>query len=71
MDLSSILKPRAVRVVGHLTSKKRLFQELGEIVDKVYGVNASLAVDSLQERESLGPTGVGHGSWAAVRACLV
>jgi PTS system nitrogen regulatory IIA component len=50
-----------VRVVGHLTSKKRLFQELGDVAAQAYGLNASIAVDGLQERESLGPTGVGHG----------
>jgi PTS system nitrogen regulatory IIA component len=47
--------------VGHLTSKKRLFQELGDVAAQAYGLNASIAVDGLQERESLGPTGVGHG----------
>jgi len=61
MELSKLLKPGAVRVVGHLTSKKRLFQELGEVAAQAYGLNASVAVDGLQERESLGPTGVGHG----------
>lgn len=61
MELSKLLKPAAVRVVGHLTSKKRLFQELGEVAAQAYGLNASAAVDGLQERESLGPTGVGHG----------
>jgi PTS system nitrogen regulatory IIA component len=61
MELSSLLKPGAVRVLGHLTSKKRLFQELGEVAAQAYGLNASVAVDGLQERESLGPTGVGHG----------
>ncbi|GHE01702.1 PTS lactose transporter subunit IIC [Defluviimonas sp. 20V17] len=61
MDLSSILKPGAVRVVGHLTSKKRLFQEIGEIAGQAYGLEAAAAVDGLQDRESLGPTGVGNG----------
>jgi PTS system nitrogen regulatory IIA component len=61
MDLSSILKPGAVKVIGQLTSKKRLFQEIGDLAASVYGVNAGIAVDGLQERESLGPTGVGHG----------
>ena len=61
MELSKLLKPGAVRVVGHLTSKKRLFQELGDGAAQAYGLNASVAVDGLQERESLGPTGVGHG----------
>ena len=61
MELAKLLKPGAVRVVGHLTSKKRLFQELGDVAAQAYGLNASVAVDGLQERESLGPTGVGHG----------
>lgn len=61
MELSKLLKPGAVRVLGTLTSKKRLFQELGDIGAQVYGLNAAVAVDGLQERESLGPTGVGHG----------
>lgn len=61
MELTKILAPGAVRIVSHLTSKKRLFQEIGEVVASVHNLNASLAVDGLQERESLGPTGVGHG----------
>ncbi len=61
MELAKLLSPGAVRVVGQLTSKKRLFQELGELVSGCYGLSSSLAVDGLQERESLGPTGVGHG----------
>lgn len=61
MDLSKLLIPGAVRVVGQLTSKKRLFQELGELASSAYGLNAATAIDGLQERESLGPTGVGHG----------
>ncbi|PTX50527.1 phosphotransferase IIA-like nitrogen-regulatory protein PtsN [Gemmobacter caeni] len=28
---------------------------------QAYKLNASIAIDGLQERESLGPTGVGHG----------
>jgi PTS system nitrogen regulatory IIA component len=61
MDLSSLLVPAAVRVVGQFTSKKRLFQELGEIAQQAYALQAASAVDGLQERETLGPTGVGHG----------
>lgn len=61
MDLASLLKPAAVRVVGHVTSKKRLFQDLAEVASSVYGLNAAETVNALQERESLGPTGVGHG----------
>jgi len=61
MELSKLLIPGAVRVVNHLTSKKRLFQELGEIAAQAYGLSSVVAIDGLQERESLGPTGVGHG----------
>ncbi len=56
-----ILKPEAVRVLSAASSKKRLFHELGGIAELAYGVKQSLAVDALQERESLGPTGVGNG----------
>lgn len=61
MTINSLLKPEGVRVLGQMTSKKRLFQELGEIAASVYHLNAATAVDGLQERESLGPTGVGQG----------
>lgn len=61
MQLSEILKPGAVRAIGQVTSKKRLFQELAELAHAEYGLNASEVLDALQERESLGPTGVGQG----------
>jgi PTS system nitrogen regulatory IIA component len=61
MEVSKLLTPSAVRVLGQLTSKKRLFQELGEIAAQAYGLSAAMAIDGLQERETLGPTGVGHG----------
>ncbi len=61
MQLSELLKPNAVKVVANLTSKKRLFQDLGEIASAAYGLDPNQAADALQERETLGPTGVGHG----------
>jgi PTS system nitrogen regulatory IIA component len=61
MDLSRILRPAAVKVLANVSSKKRLFQDLGDIVDSVYGLDASTAFNALQDRETLGPTGVGHG----------
>jgi len=61
MQLSSLIKPEAVRVFGKMSSKKRLFQELGEVATLAYTLPPSEVVDALQERESLGPTGVGHG----------
>ena len=61
MQISAILKPGAVKVVTHLTSKKRLFQDLGDLAAGAHGISAATAVDGLLERETLGPTGVGHG----------
>lgn len=61
MQLSEILRPEAVKVVTSTTSTKRLFQELGDIVCQAYGMDTSLAVEALIERENLGPTAVGHG----------
>lgn len=61
MNLAKLLTPGAVRVLGQMTSKKRLFQELGEVAAQAYGLSAAQAFDGLQERESLGPTGVGNG----------
>ena len=61
MELSKVISPGAVRFLGQLTSKKRLFQELGEVASQTYGLKAAIIIDGLQERETLGPTGVGHG----------
>ncbi len=43
------------------TSKKRLFQNLGEIASAAYGMCPTTTAEALQERENLGPTGVGQG----------
>jgi len=61
MELSSILKPSAVKVVSTVSSKKRLFQDLGDVVMECYGINGGEAFAALQQRETLGPTGVGRG----------
>lgn len=61
MKFSSLLRPTAVKVVAHHTSKKRLFQDLGEVAAAAYGLDAAAAVEALLDRENLGPTGVGHG----------
>jgi PTS system nitrogen regulatory IIA component len=61
MELSSILRVEAVKTLAAVTSKKRLLHEIGEIAATVYGLRANDVCAALQERESLGPTGVGHG----------
>jgi PTS system nitrogen regulatory IIA component len=61
MDLSSLLKPNGVRVLADVSSKKRLLQSIAETAETLVGLPASGIFDALQERESLGPTGVGDG----------
>lgn len=61
MDLSSILGPDSVRAVGHLTSKKRILQELADMAAGRLDLPSSQVFDALQDRETLGPTGVGQG----------
>jgi len=61
MDLSSILRPSAVKVVGAISSKKRLFLDLGEIAADALDLDQEITVEALLERENLGPTGVGNG----------
>ena len=61
MELAKLLKPEAVKVVNAASSKKRLMQDLGDLVESVYGFKSAIVVDALMAREALGPTGVGHG----------
>lgn len=61
MQLSDILIPEAVKLVGSASSKKRLFQDLGLLAEGCYDLKPTRVVEALMEREALGPTGVGHG----------
>jgi PTS system nitrogen regulatory IIA component len=61
MEISDLLSQDAVRLMSSVSSKKRLFQDLGEITASLYGLRAADACAALQDRENLGPTGVGHG----------
>lgn len=61
MTLASLLKPDAVKVLANTTSKKRLFQDLGEIAAECYGICPVASFEALQDRENIGPTGVGDG----------
>ena len=61
MDVAKILKSDAVKCLSKVSSKKRLFQEIGEMAAAAYELNASEVAAALLDRESLGPTGVGQG----------
>jgi len=61
MELSSLLKSDAIRIVSTVSSKKRLLQSIGELAEAGYDIPADQAAEALIEREALGPTGVGKG----------
>jgi len=61
MAFGTLLKPEGVKVVTSVNSKKRLLQEIGDLVQTAYRVHAGLVTEALMAREALGPTGVGHG----------
>lgn len=61
MDFAKLLKPEAVKVSGSVSSKKRLFQVIGDLTETVYDLDSGRVTDALRAREALGPTGVGRG----------
>jgi PTS system nitrogen regulatory IIA component len=61
MEFAKLLKPEAVKVLTSASSKKRLMQDISDLVQTAYGLDADKIVEALMTRESLGPTGVGHG----------
>jgi len=61
MEIANLVKPDAVKVVSNASSKKRLLQEVAELASSAHGIEERAALDALMDRESLGPTGVGHG----------
>lgn len=61
MTLTEILKPEAIKVIASASSKKRLLHDVGELAHSAYGYDTSAVIEALMERETLGPTGVGHG----------
>ena len=61
MDLSTLLAPQAVKVLTDVSSKKRLMMAVAEAAEPLIDVPNMRIFEALQERESLGPTGVGAG----------
>ena len=61
MLLSKILDQKSVTLVTNVTSKKRLFQEIANHISLKCGLKVDEVFNALQEREQLGPTGMGNG----------
>jgi PTS system nitrogen regulatory IIA component len=60
-EISSLLVPGAVAAGANITASKALFQQLGQVAEREYGLSATEVVDRLAERERLGSTGFGGG----------
>ncbi|MGB7319405.1 MAG: PTS sugar transporter subunit IIA [Planktotalea sp.] len=61
MDIHDLLKPEAVKLVSTVSSKKMLLHAVADLAGQAHGLDAPSTLHALQEREALGPTGVGHG----------
>jgi nitrogen PTS system EIIA component len=59
--LAAILPAPLVQVDVEVTSKKRLFEEVGLLLENQASLSRALVTDSLFARERLGSTGLGHG----------
>lgn len=60
-EISSLLVPGAVAAGANIATSKALFQHLGQVAEREYGLSAPDVVDRLTERERLGSTGFGGG----------
>lgn len=60
-DLNDFLAPGAAVAALGVPTKKALFQHLGALAESAYGVDPTLVIERLTERERLGSTGFGGG----------
>ena len=60
-DLNEILRPGAVAAALVAPTKKALFQQLATMAQQAHGVDSTLVIERLTERERLGSTGFGGG----------
>ena len=61
MLISEIISQKLVLSLHNISSKKRLFQEIATHMAMDSSVNPETIVTALQDREKLGPTGMGNG----------
>ncbi len=61
MQIRSILEPQAVLASSKASNKKRLFKEIAQQGNTLFGADCQALLSALQEREDLGPTGMGGG----------
>jgi nitrogen PTS system EIIA component len=56
-----LLSPGAISAALPFSNSKALFQHLGQVAAREYGLDAGIVVERLTERERLGSTGFGKG----------
>ncbi|MEL6232932.1 MAG: PTS sugar transporter subunit IIA [Pseudomonadota bacterium] len=61
MELSELIQPEAVQGGLKSASKKRALLDLSSIAADLYALSETDVFSALQEREHLGPTGMGKG----------
>lgn len=59
--LSSLLPPANVLIDLAAGDKNAVFERVAELLERATGLRRSLIVDSLQARERMGSTALGHG----------
>lgn len=59
--ITPLLQPDHVLADFETTSKKRLFEQVGQLIEGGLGITASEVFDSLFSREKLGSTALGYG----------
>ncbi|MDA8415547.1 MAG: PTS sugar transporter subunit IIA [Betaproteobacteria bacterium] len=75
-DLSQLLKPSHVVIDVEVTSKKRLFEQIGLLFENHHQLSMSRVFEALFNRERLGSTGLGcgfalpHGRLKGIRETL-
>lgn len=60
-QISRILPPSNIVLELEVTSKKRVFEQVGLLFENHHGIARSVVFDSLFSRERLGSTGLGQG----------
>lgn len=61
MELSELIAPEAIQGNLKAASKKRLLQDMGALAAGLHGLPEATVFSALQDREKLGPTGMGKG----------
>ncbi len=61
MRLTEIISQETVLFCSHISSKKRLFQEISNSISNLCNLDQNIILSALLDREQLGPTGIGRG----------